>query len=166
MDELDLWGKPIPECQKSNRVPYVQCDCPVHDFVAELLGIRSTRKEGYDPHKPVSLGWAAEHAEKTEQIVLKALEEEAALKYLLPSTVKGADGSRGPDGYRPYTTGSTGPSQYVRGATGPGLVPKSGATGPAPLGYYRGEPIYTERDEYDGLDYVYEFGNPNRYPYK
>lgn len=29
--------------------PYVQCDCYIHDMVAKLLNIRSTRKDGYTP---------------------------------------------------------------------------------------------------------------------
>lgn len=38
-------------CTRKFNEPYVQCDCPVHDFVAELIGVRSTRENGYDPDK-------------------------------------------------------------------------------------------------------------------
>ena len=40
-------------CQSSN-VPYVQCDCPVHDHVAQLLNIPSTRKDGWGHVKRLS----------------------------------------------------------------------------------------------------------------
>jgi hypothetical protein len=36
---------------RSNNIPYVQCDCPVHDRVAELLDIDSTRVDGYKSTK-------------------------------------------------------------------------------------------------------------------
>ena len=51
-EETDIWGNPIPICrQKKPNVPYQECDCPVHDWVAKLLDIDSIRVNGYKSSK-------------------------------------------------------------------------------------------------------------------
>ena len=51
--EVDLWGNPIPPCRRLVQVPFIECDCPVHDEVAKLLNIPSARKNGWRPPKRI-----------------------------------------------------------------------------------------------------------------
>lgn len=109
------------ECRKLIRDPFVQCDCYIHDRVAELLNIPSTRANGWKPQANKALQREVDHLLPSAHPPRPRKPKTTSNAELIQASVKAARVAKGASGptYHGHWTATPKPQAAASGPRGP-----------------------------------------------